>query len=809
MSRRPVPFGSWPSPITADDVAQAGRRFSDLRHHGGSLYWTETRPDEGGRTALVRRGADGRIEDASPPGCNVRTRVHEYGGAAYAVDAGRVFFCHFDDQKLYLLDCQGQVSALTAAPGHRYADLVADRARNRVICVREQHGADGAVVNSVAAVDAATGTETTLCSGHDFYAFPRLSPDGSRLAWMCWDHPRMPWDGTRLMIATLNSEGGVLAESVRCIAGGAYESVLQPTWTGDENLCFVSDRSEWWNLYVFKGDEVQPVCPMQAEIGRPLWRLGTAVYALADPDTAVCSVNRNGIWEVGLIKISAGTYEVLTTEYTEIEDLCVYGETVCLVAGRPTRPPAIVELDLNTGQAVEVRSAGGRVPDRAWVSVPETLTFPTGEDATAHAFFYAPVNPETTAPVGARPPLIVRSHGGPTAAASAALSIAIQYWTSRGFAVVDVNYRGSTGFGRSYRRALYGQWGVADREDCEQAARTLAAEDRVDAGRLIIRGGSAGGYCTLCAVTFGDTFRAGASYYGVSDLEALARDTHKFESRYLDTLLGPARSHGELYSQRSPVRHVDKLNCPLLFLQGMEDKIVPPDQSKLMYEALIKKGWPTAYLAFPGEQHGFRDRDHIVRALEAELCFYGAAFGFAVMGPQRALDIVNLDSEWFEVVNDCNETVGLALRAVCHGNPELIHKTAHVAVFSPDGRLLLQKRSAEKDIQPGKWDTAVGGHVAVGETYLEAARRETLEELGLRDCPELTFLFDARIRNEVESENVQVFRAESNGPFAPPPDEITELRFWSGAGCRRAIGEGVFTPNLEAELTRMFDLGIL
>jgi dipeptidyl aminopeptidase/acylaminoacyl peptidase len=440
----------------------------------------------------------------------------------------------------------------------------------------------------------------------------------------------MPWQETALWLASVAADGGL--GPPRQVAGGAAESILQPEFSPDGVLHFLSDRSGWWNLYRLDHGVAEPLCPLDAELGTALWSFGQSTYAFVDRSTIVCAFQRDGLWHLGVIDTEAGRLAEVPAPLTEVSSVHAQAGRAVFVGASPTEAPAIWELSLASGSVRALHRPNLPVVDPAYLSRPESISFPTAAGATAHAFHYAPVNPDVTPPAGERPPLIVVSHGGPTAAASSALSLALQFWTSRGFAVLDVNYRGSTGYGRAYRNALDGAWGIADVEDCIAGARHLVERGAADGARLIIRGGSAGGYTTLAALAFTDVFRAGASYYGISDLEGLARDSHKFESRYLDTLVGPYPACGELYRARSPIHHVDRLSCPVIFFQGLEDKVVPPDQAERMVAALAARGLPAPYLAFPGEQHGFRRADTIVRALEAELGFYRHVFGLPESG---------------------------------------------------------------------------------------------------------------------------------------------------------------------------------
>ena len=647
----PRPFGTWPSPITAQVAASQGLRLSAPVVDGDDIYWLEARPAEGGRSVVVRSAADGVIQEMTPAGFNVRSRVHEYGGGSYTVDRGTVFFSNFTDQRLYRVDRPAPGQAITPLPitqegRWHYSDATVDAGRGRLICVREDHTVEGReCVNALVAVavDGSGGAGRVLAEGYDFYSTPRLSPDGAQLAWICWRHPNMPWDGTELWVAEVEADGSLT--HVRHVAGSDTESIYQPGWSPGGELLYVSDREDRWRLYRSHGEPLQPSPPADAEVGRPQWILGTATWAFASPSRLVISYTREGRWFLGCADLDANVFRELAPGVEPGPYLAPIGREVVFVAGSGTAFDSVVALELETGATRTLRTVPGTLVDEGFLSVPEAVWFPTANGQRAHLFYYPPRNRECTPPPGERPPLIVISHGGPIAAADSSLDYGIQFWTSRGFAVADVNYGGSTGFGREYRRRLNGQWGIVDVVDCIRATEFLVREGKADPARLIIRGGSAGGFTTLAALTgYPDVFKAGASYFGVSDLEALTRDSHKFEARCLDILVGPYPAEKKLYHERSPIHHVDRLQCPLILLQGLEDKVVPPNQSEMMADALRSKGRPVAYLTFAGEQHGFRKAENIIRALESELYFYGAVFGFAPADRIDAVPIENLPS---------------------------------------------------------------------------------------------------------------------------------------------------------------------
>ncbi len=671
-------FGAWKSPITSDLVVSGSVRLEEIALDGQDIYWTERRPEEGGRSVIVRRTPEGRIVDAIPAAYNARTRVHEYGGGAFLVANGVVFFSNFGDQRLYRQVPGGEPQPITPEADLRYADSIMDRAWNRIICVQEDHSnPEREAVNRIVAIDL-TGerAQKTLVEGNDFYAAPRLSPDGSKLAWLTWNHPNMPWDGTQLWVAEVEADGGLGREAR--VAGGQEESVFQPDWSPDGVLYFVSDRGGWWNLYRWRplsvpfasvgeigeegryaasrtvasapgvgpeGEQIEAVCervPERAEFGLPQWVFGMSTYGFASAQRLVCAYTQEGKWYLASVDTETGRLEPIETPYRSVEGFRVGPGCVVMIGGSPTEASGIVYLDLKSGKCEVLRRSSEFDLDPGYLAEPQAIEFPTEKGLTAHALYYRPKNREYTAPAGERPPLLVISHGGPTGATSSALNLGIQYWTSRGIAVLDVNYGGSTGYGREYRDRLNGQWGVVDVDDCVNGARHLVEQGEVDGERLIIQGGSAGGYTTLCALTFRDVFRVGASYYGVSNLAALAQETHKFESRYLDRLVGPYPERRDLYRERSPIHFADHLKCPVIFFQGLEDRVVPPNQAEMMVESLRVKGVPVAYLPFEGEQHGFRRAENIKRSLEAELYFYSRILGFELADPIEPVEIENL-----------------------------------------------------------------------------------------------------------------------------------------------------------------------
>lgn len=645
-----TPYGSWKSPITSDLIVSESIGLGGVVYDRQDIYWLEGRPSEGGRYVLVRRTPQGTVEDVTPTPYNVRTRVHEYGGGAFLVADGTVYFAHFADQRFYKKSPNADPEPLTPEGKQCYAEPILDRQRDRAICICEDHETvDAEPNNYIAAIDLNTGNVTRLVSGCDFYVSPRLSPDGKTLAWVQWNHPNMPWDDTELCMGQVNEDGSV--SNIHVMAGGKDEAVCHPLWSPDGQLYFVSDRSNWWNLYRLTAEgEMEAVYEMEAEFAFPHWVFGLSLYDFVSPEEIVCTYTQNGQWYLATLDTNAKTLNTLDVPYTDIGSVHVQGKNVVFVGGSATEPTAVVEMNLETGTTRILKQATRPpyIPPRVggargvgYLSVPEPIAFPTTGEKTAYGWFYPPQNKDYTAPEGELPPLIVKSHGGPTAATSPRFNLKIQYWTSRGFAFVDVNYGGSTGYGREYRQRLNKNWGIVDVDDCVNAAKYLAKEGKVDGDRLAITGGSAGGYTTLAALTFRDTFKAGASHYGVSDLEALARETHKFESRYLDGLVGEYPQQKDIYHARSPIYHTEQLSCPVIFFQGLEDQVVPPNQAEKMVEAIKAKGLPTAYVPFEGEQHGFRRAENIKRALDGEFYFYSQVFGFTPADEIEPVAIIN------------------------------------------------------------------------------------------------------------------------------------------------------------------------
>lgn len=633
--------GSWASRLSAEHAVAAAVGLSDVAIDGARLLWQELRPAEKGRSVIAGCTAGMAPTELMPAGFSARTRVHEYGGRAYLMSGGVLFFSHDADQRLYRLDPGGAPRPITPDAALRYADLCHDAPRRRLYAVREDHQGDDEPKNQLVVLDDAGDAEggRVVVDGPDFVAAPRLSPDGRQLAWLAWNHPDMPWDGSELWLADVHDDGTL--HGARRVAGGRDESVQQPLWSPDGHLHFIGDASGWWNLYRWRDGRAEALCPMEAEFGEAFWNFGLATYGFTAPDEIVCVVTRDGRSRLARLP-SGGTLIPFDLPFSSFGSVAVAGGQVLFTAASPLQPNAVYRFEPASGRLETLRRSSLAEVEPDDTSIAEPIWFPTAGGRQAHGFFYAPKDRDFEPLADEKPPLIVIGHGGPTSRALDAYKPALQYWTSRGFAVLDVNYGGSTGFGRAYRQRLDGGWGVVDVDDCVAGARFLVARGDVDGRRLIVRGSSAGGYTTLAALAFRDTFTCGASLYGIGDLQALAEDTHKFESRYLERLVGPWPAARETYLARSPIRHLDGLRCPLILLQGAEDRVVPPEQSRRMHAALKARGVPVAYLEFAGEQHGFRQAANIVRALQAEATFYARVFGFTLADAVPPLTIDNL-----------------------------------------------------------------------------------------------------------------------------------------------------------------------
>jgi dipeptidyl aminopeptidase/acylaminoacyl peptidase len=629
----PSPYGGWESPLSAADLARGVVGLHEPRVLGDELFWLESRPAESGRSVLLKRSADGNVRELTPAPFNVRSRVHEYGGGAYLPTPAGVFFVNFTDQRLYQIDGNAIDQITHNDPTVRIADLAWDAYRQRLIAITETHGEGSEASNALQAIDPQTGDFSPLHGSHDFYAAPRVSPDGGQLAFLHWDHPNMPWDGSQLSMLNIDGHGRPVAETI--IAGGASESVLQPEWLAD-GLLFLSDRNGFWNLYRYDASGVFCVLEDGVDYGSPPWVFAMRHYAALD-ERYVAVARQGAEPQLVLVDSVAGfaTPLDIPDRVAGFGDLVKYADGICCLTQYTHGLPARVHYEPKTGKLTRLRESGKAPLAEDYIAPAEHMQFPTRDGAHAYAYVYWPKNPLVAKPEGELPPLLVLTHGGPTGAASSALNLRAQYYTTRGWAVADVNYRGSSGYGRAYRDALKGGWGLIDVADCEDLAQHLIATQRVDAARIAIRGGSAGGFTTLAALTTTQTFRAGASHYGIGDLRALAEDTHKFESRYLDSLLGDE----DALANRSPIHHIDALNCPVIFFQGSDDKVVPPNQSQAMVKALRNKAIPVAYLEFPHEGHGFRRAENIIRAMESEYAFFCRVFAIA------AEDAIELEIE--------------------------------------------------------------------------------------------------------------------------------------------------------------------
>ena len=661
-----APFGTWPSTITPGTITTRTVRLSQVRVDGADTYWVEQRASQAGRNVLLRRGGDGSVGEILPltPSdelVDVHTRVHEYGGRAYAVDSGIIVVSHAGDGRLYRYDVAHRMRGLvplTIYGDVRHGDLEIDTARGLVYAVREDHRGDGEAVNSLVAIplDGSAAREDapviTIMSGTDFVTSPTLSPDGEHLAWITWDHPSMPWESTTLHVGDLLPDGRIGEQTVIADSG----AVSEPRWTEECELVHISNASGFSNLYRTEGFprrgttregwttglRTRPLHPVEATFTSPAWELGPHHYDILDGEHLIASWARNGIWHLGTIRLSNGELEEWNIGWQPLGNVASSAGRGVMLANNEMELPAIIEV--RDGGIDVLRNSGEFAAEAIGISLPTPVEWPTSADATAHGFFYPPSSASHTGPDDELPPLIVNVHGGPTAAARPGYDLNIQYWTSRGFAYLDVNYRGSTGHSVAYRTALNGHWGVYDADDVVSGALHLARAGRVDARRMAVRGASAGGFTVLSALVRSDVFSAATSCFGVADLARLARTTHKFESRYIQTLVGASGPEDPLLAERSPITRIDAIRAPLLLLQGSEDAIVPADQATAMHRAVADRGLPVALKVFPGEGHGFRIDSNIRRALEAELSFYAQVWGLDSPEEYRdAIRVENLD----------------------------------------------------------------------------------------------------------------------------------------------------------------------
>ena len=621
-SKTVLPFGTWPSSLSAEKVASAAPKINHIQSCNDLVTWVESRPNEGGRNVIIGRSKNGLIKDLIPAPYSHYSRVHEYGGMAYALSENSIYFVNASDQRIYQQQFGTTTPVAITESGPRFADLIIDSVNHRLIAVCEQHNETTEPENYLVGISLVAGNKqiTPLARGADFYAYPRISPSGKSLCWIEWNHPNMPWDSTQLWQADIHNH---CLENKRLIAGGdGLEAIFQPQWSPDNRLYYVSDRNNWWNIY---SADHGVIVDMAAEFATPLWQFGMSTYDFIDANTIGCLWTQQGVWYCGFVDIAKGTLQPVASTYKSMQAACCDSGGLYMVAGAPDIADQVVTVS-QQGMIEAIYSPSNLNIATEDLAKPESISFPTANNTGVQAFFYPPTNSRYRGEDNQLPPVIAICHGGTTGATDCSLNLKIQYWTSRGFAVVDINYRGSTGFGRDYRDALNGAWGLADIEDTQYAIKFLTTQQKVDPQRCIIRGSSAGGYTVLSALTFTDTFKAGASLYGIGNLETLASDTHKFESRYLDKLVGAYPEQKAIYQQRSPINHIDQLNCPVIFLQGLEDKVVPPNQAELMVNSLKKKGIPVVYVKFPDEGHGFRKAENIIHAMQAELDFYCDVF---------------------------------------------------------------------------------------------------------------------------------------------------------------------------------------
>ena len=627
MSPIPKAYGSWPSPVSAELITRAAPGLNFVQSHEQCLYWVESRPWDAGRCVIMQRNEQDKIIDLLPSPFSHHSSVHEYGGMAYTIHDAYLYFVNAADQRIYRqhLDTLGTPIAITQKGPWRFADLIVDAQHQRLIAVCEEHQDQQEAENYLVtiALNDDRASIKKLQSGADFYAYPRLSPDQTRLCWIQWSHPNMPWDSSELCLANLSQIG---ISKPRVIAGSqGDEAIFQPHWSPDNNLYFVSDKTNWWNIYRFDGSKNIPVLALDGEFATPLWQFGMATYDFIDTNTIACLWTDKGLWHSGFIDIATAQLSPIISPYSSMHALTCHQGCLYTIAGAAALPNQLISIN-QEAVITTIYAPATLDVETTNLAQPTSIFFPSGNHQMVHAFFYHPTSASYCGQANELPPVIVMCHGGPTGATDSGLNLKLQYWTSRGFAVVDINYRGSTGFGRTYRQALGGAWGLADVEDTQNAVHYLAQQKKIDAQRCLIRGGSAGGYTVLSALTFTDTFKAGASLYGIGDLETLATDTHKFESRYLDSLIGPYPERKDIYIARSPIHHAEGLNCPVIFLQGLEDKVVPPNQAEMMVELLRSKGIKVAHVTFADEGHGFRKAKNIIQAMEAELAFYQQVF---------------------------------------------------------------------------------------------------------------------------------------------------------------------------------------
>jgi dipeptidyl aminopeptidase/acylaminoacyl peptidase len=616
-------YGAWESPVTAASIFEASDNISTLVVENNELYFIERRASANGRNILVKLDDNNEAVQLTPSEISVRTRVHEYGGRPYLVDGSDIYYSQFTDQKVYKVSTDSEAQALTT-DGLRFMHCVMNHSHNQLICVREDHRGLGEAVNTLVAIDLSDNENESageiLFEGTDFVSSPQISPDGKSLAFITWSHPNMPWDDTQLRVITFSENGSI--ESQVEVPQEGNVSIANPQYSADNTLYFTADFANWATLYRLNEDgQVELVLDQDIEIGS---------YGFENETSAAITYSKDGLRYLARVDLSTGAMTNIGEAFSNAGSIAVADNGVYFIASTPSSLNSIYLL--NGDSYSEVYKPSGPQISAEYLSIPQAFTFPTGASEEAYGFYYPPVNENFQGPEDSLPPLIVKVHGGPVGATSSTLDPRIQFWTSRGFALFDVNHRGSTGYGREFRKKLYPAWGIVDIEDAANGVNWLAEQGLIDADKVAIRGGSAGGYTTLAAMAFQDVFKAGASYYGISDLEVLNQDTHKYESRYLDQLIGVYPERRDVYLQRSPINSVNNIQAPLLLLQGLEDKVVPPNQSELIFEALKANCIPTAYIAFEGEGHGFRQPANNIKALNSELDFYGQIFGFTPAG---------------------------------------------------------------------------------------------------------------------------------------------------------------------------------
>ena len=640
MTNKPnTPYGSWTSPINSSMITADSVSLDELQLHSSGTYWIERRPNEKGRCVIVKHSDGVNTDQISAP-YSARSRVHEYGGGVYCITSNGIFFVNDTDQNIYFCPTGKVPVAITNNVDCCYADLQFDKQHQRIICVQQRNTHNSCQdENTLVSIDISSHVITILHSGNDFYASPRVSPCGSKLSWLCWSHPDMPWDKTTLWLADITDSHQLLNARTLHHPESENTSIFQPQWSPDNQLYFVSDLSGWWNLYRYHNDKIEPITHEQLEFGLPQWVFAQSSYAFTSHNSILCAPINNGIACLALLNTDTGTLETLQTEWNSFSSIQAIDDHYSFIAASAKNFPQVISLQSDQSQTL--RYSCQTQLDTGYYSYGQIIHFKSRHDDECFAIYYPPANKNYLDNPDEKPPLIVLCHGGPTAMADPSLDIRKQYWTSRGFALLDVNYSGSTGFGRAYRERLNNNWGIRDADDCCDAAQHLVKMGMADPKRLIIKGGSAGGYTVLCALTFHQTFSAGASYYGIGNLESLLSDTHKFESHYLDRLIGPYPENKREYETRSPINYVEQLNCPVIFFQGTEDKVVPKEQAEKMFSALKNKGIPVAYVPFEGEQHGFRKAETIQQALDSEFSFYAKIFGMPVK-PDIQLHIENL-----------------------------------------------------------------------------------------------------------------------------------------------------------------------